>query len=193
MEPKKILELGAWTGKSQTLRMVASHCTAADAECLKQIKDTHAYKAMGYTWEKFCSEHLHLHRTTAEDIIRRFDEFGPVYFKLAELMHISPRTWQEVESSIIREEECVEIRGDKIPIKPEFAARLRRAIFELINEQELKKKRRVEILVERLQNDLTAIATTMRIALSPGDRFRLADALDVVCEHFKKMSRDLRK
>ena len=61
MDLKKIADLGASIGKSQTLRMVAAHCRAADAECLKQIKETHAYKTMGYTWDNFCSEFLHLH------------------------------------------------------------------------------------------------------------------------------------
>ena len=38
-EKQQILDLGAWLGRHQAFGMIANRCTAADAECLKTIRD----------------------------------------------------------------------------------------------------------------------------------------------------------
>ena len=39
-EKDMILDLGIWLGRKQAFSVVAGRCSAADAECLRQIRDS---------------------------------------------------------------------------------------------------------------------------------------------------------
>ena len=52
-----MLEAGTWIGRHQAFGLMASQYSAADAECLRQIRDNKHYRALGLTWEEFCSRH----------------------------------------------------------------------------------------------------------------------------------------
>ena len=43
-------ELGQWLGRKQAFSLVASKTSAADIECLKQIRDKKLYRARGVDW-----------------------------------------------------------------------------------------------------------------------------------------------
>ena len=52
-----LLEVGTWIGRHQAFGLIASKCSAADAACLREIRDNKHYRALGLTWEEFCSRH----------------------------------------------------------------------------------------------------------------------------------------
>jgi hypothetical protein len=57
-----LLALGTWLGRHQAFALLASKCSAADAECLREIHDNKYYKAIGLSWEEFCSRHAGVDR-----------------------------------------------------------------------------------------------------------------------------------
>ena len=61
-----VMNLGAWLGRHQAFGLIANRCSAADAECLKAIRDGGEYRQLGLTWEQFCTKHAGVSRVHAE-------------------------------------------------------------------------------------------------------------------------------
>src|SRR5450756_455042 len=89
-----LMNLGAWLGRHQAFGLIANRCSAADAECLKAIRDGGEYKQLGLTWEQFCGKHAGVSRVYADRQIHCLEEFGGNYFRFAEVMQISPETYR---------------------------------------------------------------------------------------------------
>jgi hypothetical protein len=68
--------------------MVANRCMAADAECLRSIRQSGRYKRLGLNWERFCSERAGISRGYADRIIRHLEKLGANYVRLAELRRV---------------------------------------------------------------------------------------------------------
>ncbi|MGA2327745.1 MAG: hypothetical protein ABSH05_15790 [Bryobacteraceae bacterium] len=128
------LELGAWLGRGQAFGLIANKCGAAEAQCLKRIREEGAYKSLGCTWEDFCRQHLGLSRSRADQLIRQLDEFGAAYFHLAEIMQISGDSYRRIATAV--HDDSLEIGGQSLPITPENAPRIREAVRELQKESE---------------------------------------------------------
>jgi hypothetical protein len=84
------LELGTLLGRRQAFSIIAGRCSAADAACLRQIRNQKSYRKLDLGWKGFCSQHLGMSHTQANRVISYLDEFGPEYFDLAQLTGISP-------------------------------------------------------------------------------------------------------
>ena len=132
MDNSSILEAGALTGRQQAFAMIASKCTYAQAVCLKQIHDTRAYEKLDLTWEQYCSQHAGVGRTAAEAIIKRLDEFGEAYFRLAAITRISDDTFRQIADRVAAE--TIELNGEQIPITSDNAAKFRAGIRRLQDE-----------------------------------------------------------
>jgi hypothetical protein len=128
------IELGAWLGRGQAFTLIAHQCSAAQAECLKRIREQGAYKLLGLTWEDFCPQHLGLSRSRADQLIRQLDQFGAAYFRLAEIMQISEGSYRRIAGAV--HNDCIEVDGELLPIAPENAPRIKRAVLELRRESE---------------------------------------------------------
>jgi hypothetical protein len=126
------LDLGAWIGRGQALSFVANHCSAAQAECLTRIRKEGLYKALSLTWDAFCEQHVGASRAHADDIIRRLAEFGAAYFRLSEIIRISPQSYRAIQAAV--KGEALEVGGESIPITPENAPRIRQAVGALREE-----------------------------------------------------------
>lgn len=130
MEPTKInLAHVAWIGRSQAFGFIAHQCSAAQAECLRAIRENEAYKILGLTWEDFCDQHVGLHRSRVEALIQNLDEFGATFFRMAQIAHVSPELYRHIAPRI--EGETIEISGEQVPILPENADRIRGAVQRL--------------------------------------------------------------
>jgi hypothetical protein len=123
------LELGSWIGRIQAFDFVRHKCSAAQAQCLKRIRDEALYESLTLTWETFCSQLLGIHRSYADKLIRRLEEFGAGYFRLAEVMRIGPETYRAIEPAIVGE--TIELDGELIPMTAENAPRIRRGVAAL--------------------------------------------------------------
>ena len=123
---EEMVALGTWLGRHQAFGLIANRCSAADAECLRAIRDGGEYKKLGLTWDEFCQQRAGVSRQYAERLIRHLEEFGVNYFKLAELMHISGATYRLIAGSV--SEEGIEIDGERIPIVPENRQKIMAAV-----------------------------------------------------------------
>jgi hypothetical protein len=92
--------LGRWLGRRQAFGMIANRCTAADADYLKQMRDSGKYKELGTTWAKFCQERAGISRVSTDRLINHLEEFGANYFRLSELMQISGETYRLIAGAV---------------------------------------------------------------------------------------------
>jgi hypothetical protein len=120
------IALGTWMGREQAFNALAHHCSAARVACLKQVRDTEAYKHLNLTWDQFCPEHAGISRTHADRLIRQLAEFGAPYFDLTGIVPVSPAVYREIETAIT--DGAIEFRGEQIPITRENAAKIKAAV-----------------------------------------------------------------
>ncbi len=122
----EIYDLGTWMGRKQAFSALAGRCSAADAECLRQVKNRKGYRALKLGWGEFCKQRMGISRGTAEKIIRRLEEFGPQYFILAQATGIKPDEYRRI-SGAVRGQMLLHA-GEEIAIDAENAPRLTAAI-----------------------------------------------------------------
>ena len=132
MEEKKLdtaFDLGTWLGRRQAFSMVAGRCSAADAQCLHDIREKKQYRALGMNWETFCKEHAGISRAQADKVIRQLEEFSSTYFLLASVTGITPAEYRSISGAV--SEQGLLHAGETISIVPENAPRLTAAIHDL--------------------------------------------------------------
>jgi hypothetical protein len=123
------LELGVLLGQQHALGLVAGRCSAAAAEYLRQMRDGKKYRALGMNWSDFCAKRLGISRPSADKVIRQLDEFGPAFFALSQVTHITPDEYRRISGSV--SENALIHSGETIAISAENAPRLAAAIDEL--------------------------------------------------------------
>jgi len=121
-----MMNLGAWLGRHQAFGLIANRCSAADAECLKAIRDGGEYKQLGMTWEQFCTKHAGVSRVHAERQIHYLEEFGGNYFRFAEVMPISVGTYRLIAGAV--SDQGIESDGERIPLVRENRDRIAAAV-----------------------------------------------------------------
>jgi hypothetical protein len=77
----ELFDAGAWIGRQQAFALIGSKCSAAQAQCLREIRESRTYEKIGVTWDEFCPRYAAISRSKADDLIRRLDEFGQAYFR----------------------------------------------------------------------------------------------------------------
>jgi len=123
------IDLGTWLGRRQAFAAVAGRCSAADAECLRNIRERKLFRACGLTWEEFCRQRAGISRSGADQIVRQLEEFGPAYFHLLAVTRITPDSFRLIAPSVT--EQGVLYGGELIAFSAENAVRLATAIDEL--------------------------------------------------------------
>jgi hypothetical protein len=121
-----LVNLGAWLGRHQAFGLIANRCSAADAECLKAIRDGGEYKQLGLTWEQFCTRHAGVSRVHAERQIHYLEEFGGNYFRFAEVMPISAETYRLIAGAV--SDQGLECNGERIPLVRENRTKVAAAV-----------------------------------------------------------------
>ncbi len=129
MDSQKHLDLGSWIGLQKAFASLASGCSAARAQCLKQVRDSHMLDDLGFTWEEFCTLHAGLSRRHADNLIHQYERFGDAYFRLTEIAPVSPKTFQQIAAQVTPD--TIEIEGQPLTLTPENAPRIRAAIQSL--------------------------------------------------------------
>jgi hypothetical protein len=184
-DPKEMLELGAWLGRHQAFGLMANRCSAADAECLKQIRDGGKYKELGMTWATFCQEKAGISRVSADRLIKHLEEFGANYFRLSELMQISSETYRLIAGSV--SEEGVEVDGKKIPMTRENRKRVMAAV------EKMRGKAQAKSSADTLRRRLDAMLAELKAVEPTGtERLTLIGALDEGARKLGGMAHELR-
>src|SRR5690242_10785741 len=101
--PERGLILGRRLGQHDAFSAISNRCSAADAETLRDIRDNGLYKETKLTWDRFCRQHMGVSRSYADRLIRHLQEFGPNYFRVSELVEVSPETYRLLAPAVSEE------------------------------------------------------------------------------------------
>jgi hypothetical protein len=127
------VDLGRWMGRREAFAAVAGRCSAAEAETLRRIRDEKIYKQYGLTWEEFCVKRLGSSRRNIERTLRLLDEFGPEYFHVAQMAHVSPEEYRAIAPHVSAE--GVRVDGAVIALLPENSRQVSAAVAELLERE----------------------------------------------------------
>jgi|KBSMisStaDraftv2_1062788.scaffolds.fasta_scaffold1145701_1 hypothetical protein len=182
-------EAGAWIGRHEAFSLIANRCLAADAECLKALRDSGEYKKYAPSWAQFCEEKLGMSRPTADRQIECFEQFGANYRRMAEAISISPATYELINGSV--SDKGLEFRGEYIPIKRENSAKLAAAVKVLRKENRPTKP--VEASAESLQKAIDKVTRgIVGLADDPDKRVQALMVVEHANERFQTLTRILR-
>jgi hypothetical protein len=183
------LELGAWIGRHQAFGLIANMCSAADAECLREIREKKYYRVIGLTWEEFCNRHTGVDRKTADRIVERLQEFGEAYFNLSQIMPIQPARYRQLAANVTGN--TLEFDGQKIPITPEHAPQIVEAVRTLrsrLEREQAKTHCPFLALANRLDRCHTELAGAVRRGIGDSDRAVLIALLTDAISRFEEVS-----
>lgn len=173
-------DLGNWLGMRRAFGMMAGRASAADAECLRRIRDDKLYTAKAANWSDFCAQYLGASRQQVNRMIHYLEEFGPEFFHLTELTRMSPEAYRAIATQV--KPEGLEFDGEVIPLLPQNAQRVSEAVTELRKRAESPKPpaRPAEdpfAAIERRLDDVIARVEALPPLLDAGQRISLAASL----------------
>jgi hypothetical protein len=122
-------DLGTWLGRRQAFGMMAGKSAAADAECLRQIRDRKLYKNKSPNWDEFCTRYIGASRANVNRVIRNLEEFGPEFFELSQLTRIPPEAYRGIAPYVGKD--GLHLDGEVIAIVQENSQRVSGAVAEL--------------------------------------------------------------
>ena len=120
--PGECIDAGVWVGRQQAFAVIANKCSATQALCLKQVRETRLYEKLALTWEEFCKEYAGISRSQADRLIQQYEEFGDAYFRLSGIARVSPETYRLIASQV--SDDGHEIDGQKLALIPENGPRI---------------------------------------------------------------------
>jgi hypothetical protein len=129
-------------GRREAFAMVAARCSAAEAADLKELRDSKAYLEVAADWKEFVPKHLKMSYDSANRIIRNLEEFGPVYFDVAQFTRISPEAYRAIAPSI--SDQGLNSNGEVIALIPENAERVAAAVTEMRKAAPVRAKKKAE-------------------------------------------------
>ena len=184
-----MMNLGAWLGRHQAFGLIANRCSAADAECLKAIRDGGEYKQLGLTWEQFCTKHAGVSRVHAERQIHYLEEFGGNFFRFTEVMPISPGTYRLIAGAV--SDQGLECDGERIPLVRENRAKVAAAVTAIRAKAESRMGSR-SIAAARKRLD-ALLADAHVVAGQPSRRVELIGLLEEGSESLRRLAAALRE
>jgi hypothetical protein len=148
-------------------------------------------------WTDFCLKYVGVSRQRVDVLIQSLDEFGDTYFNLSRIVAVSPETYRQIAGNI--EGEQIEINGEKVPIVPENAARIRAAVTQMRVELNKKQQRKaaaksapsMDELAARTLASLESFLPIIRNPLSREDQARLGELLRGIAGKVGQLHREL--
>ena len=120
------IALNQLLGERRAFSRVADSCSAADAACLRRMREERMYRTKKVNWSQFCTRYLEISKTEANRIIQRFDEFGDAYFDVSRIVRISPESYRAIAHAV--KDRTIEHNGETIPLTSENAQRVAAAV-----------------------------------------------------------------
>ena len=129
VDDQAVFDLGEMLGRRQAFGTIAGRCSAADAECLRRMREQKLYRSRATSWNGFCPKFLGMTSRHANRIIRQLEEFGPSYFELAQLTRITPEQFRAIAPAI--RDQHIHAYGEAIALIPENAEKIAAAVADL--------------------------------------------------------------
>jgi hypothetical protein len=143
-----MLDLGVALGKNQAFGLVAGRCSAAQAAMLVRLRQEKKYLLCAANWREFCTSFLKISGSEADRMIRLWEEFGPEYFEIAQLMRISPNGYRAIAPAV--KDGALHHNGEAIEFDAENSRRLAAAVSELRGSKPAKKQKPQLAMHERI-------------------------------------------
>ena len=175
VQPRSI-NLDRWMGRRDAFGAIAGRCSAADAECLRLIRDRKLFVELAPSWDEFCRVHLHVSRKKMDRQIWLLNEFGPAYFQVAQLTHITPNDYRTIAPHVTTD--GLHVDGAVIALLPENTQQVSEAVAKLKRSVAPKEsgEQYSDLLVKRCKALASALRAT-RPALDDRQRSELASHL----------------
>jgi len=124
----EVLDLGKVLGRREAMALVAGRCSASEAACLREVRESKQYRTLAPTWGQFCEDHLNMSKANADRLIRLLERFGPAYFEMSGLTRISPEGYARIADAV--QPDGLHWKGEVIALLPENSERLSAAVKE---------------------------------------------------------------
>ena len=173
-EDQQVLDLGIMLGQRRAFGLVAGRCSAAQAECLRKVRDEKTYLKFATTWDEFCVRQLKISKRTADRAIALLKKHGTLYFETAALTGITPAEFERIEQAIQRD--GIHVGSDVIALIPENAARAVDAVARLQAEAAAAQSAEPAASVEAQIHELEKRA--MRLCASFHKTANVADSIE---------------
>jgi len=121
--------LDRWLGRREAFSLIAGRCSAAEVESLRRIRDGKLYRGRAKNWDEFCSQ-IGVSRRNVERSLRQLEEFGPAFFHLAQLTHITPEEYRAIAAHVT--EDGIHCEGEVIAFLPENSSQVAAAMVKLL-------------------------------------------------------------
>jgi hypothetical protein len=186
-----VLDIGKLLGRREAFGLVAGRCSAAEAGCLREIRETKSYKKLAPNWDEFCESHLRMSRSAADRAIRLLEELGPGYFELTQLVRLPPEAYRAIAPSV--KDKAVHLDGEAIALVPENAVRVAAAVATLRRKAEPARPERASMrdkiapLVRRSKEALAAFAELYQSGPSVPDTEELVSAVEELQVAFTRL------
>jgi hypothetical protein len=196
-EIAQYVDIGTRVGRGQAFGMIANQSLAAQAACLRQIRESEEYKTLDLTWEEFCQQYAGVSKRHADELIHNLKEFGTAYFRLSEIIRVSPDTYRQIADKVEGEE--IEIEGQMVLIAPENAPRICTAVQSLRGQLQQAKKREGGAVfsvssLNRIVNDaVSEITRASELFEDSQARVTLSGIADYAIRRLTKVREDLRR
>jgi hypothetical protein len=164
-------------GRREAFAAVAGRCSAAEAESLRRIRDEKGHAQVGMTWEEFCVKRLGSSRRSVERVLRLLDEFGPAYFHVAQMAHVTAEEYRAIAPHVSAE--GVRVNGAVIALLPENSEQVSAAVVELLEREKPVKEKSppsFAAAVKRCEAALEAVAG-LSGPLKPVEAMKLTTAI----------------
>ena len=172
-------DIGALVGERRTLGKLAGGCSAADAQCLRKIRESKQYLSKAKTWEEFCPKYLGIDRSTADRLIRHLEEFGAEAFATMQLLGLTPKQYRLLAPRVQGNALC--LGGETVALVPENGEQIHAALREMREKAAEPKATPERDRLQELEKRGSEIAGEYRslCRLGPGeaDRRRIAEML----------------
>jgi hypothetical protein len=170
--------LGRWLGRREAFGLMAGRCAAADVETLRQIREQKLYKQKRRTWAECCTLDLHVARRSVDREIGYLEEFGPEFFHVRQMAHITAQEYRSIASHVTKE--GVHLNGTTVPLLPENSQQVAAAVGELLKGIEKKTAKNGPVSFHAALQRCHAVAGMLESItdpLDPAQRMELAGAI----------------
>ena len=175
--PANANELERWLGRREAFGMIAGRCSAADVECLRQIRKRKLYLAEAPNWNEFCTNNLKSSRRKIDTDIRLIEKHGPPIFHLMQITRITAADCPVIAPHVTAD--GLMLDGEVIALLPENAGRLAEAVSRLLEAAKpstAKEDARFDTLVKRCES-VNALLEGTPGGLNAQQKVDLASAL----------------
>lgn len=134
----QVLELGILLGQRRAFNAVAGRCTAAQVDAMRRMRDSKLYLQVGANWGDYCLKFLKVTGRYTNRLIGYLNEFGPVYFELAQITGITPAAYRRIAPAV--RSDGIHAGGEIIALIPENAEKAAQAVACLLAQADAEAK-----------------------------------------------------